>query len=311
LVADPKEPGAVIHTRHADTHFLSGEECVTAGCFQCKYPNPCKYASEGYFGSKFVTVAVSGGVDKQVHFSGYQVSNQCEALVKDNCLVPTRDAPELAWVRESTPQQYVPDVTFMEKDEYGNDVSKTGRPLPVEYLIVDVPCGVPLEEQFSFHADAKSQPFVVENRAELGQLQNFDTICLYASQFTINQFLEMISDFHFLLYLITNNTFPFTIEELKPVFGAIMSKDRAKAYDWSQTNDHWATFVQLMAAHATGGAASSSSGLIAPAPVKAGQDRSGSGTGAGAQGSFQCQHCTYLNPVQHGDCVLCGLPVSS
>lgn len=60
LVADPKEPGAVIHTRHADTHFLSGEECVTAGCFQCKYPNPCKYASEGYFGSKFVTVAVSG-----------------------------------------------------------------------------------------------------------------------------------------------------------------------------------------------------------------------------------------------------------
>lgn len=60
LLADPKSPGSVVYTRHAETHFLSAEECITAASFQCKFPNPCKYAPEGYFGSKFVTVVVSG-----------------------------------------------------------------------------------------------------------------------------------------------------------------------------------------------------------------------------------------------------------
>lgn len=43
---------------------------------------------------------------------GYQVSNQCMALVRDDCLVPTRDVPELGYVRESTDRQYVPDVFY-------------------------------------------------------------------------------------------------------------------------------------------------------------------------------------------------------
>lgn len=43
---------------------------------------------------------------------GYAVSAQCMALVRDDCLVPTRDAPELGYVRESTDKQYVPDVYY-------------------------------------------------------------------------------------------------------------------------------------------------------------------------------------------------------
>lgn len=43
---------------------------------------------------------------------GYQVSAQCMALVRDNCFVPTKDAPELGYVRESTDKQYVPDVFY-------------------------------------------------------------------------------------------------------------------------------------------------------------------------------------------------------
>lgn len=34
------------------------------------------------------------------------------ALVRDDCLVPTLDAPELGYVRESTSEQYVPDVFY-------------------------------------------------------------------------------------------------------------------------------------------------------------------------------------------------------
>jgi hypothetical protein len=43
---------------------------------------------------------------------GYSVSNQCMALVRDNCLVPTKDAQELGYIRESSGKQYVPDVFY-------------------------------------------------------------------------------------------------------------------------------------------------------------------------------------------------------
>ncbi len=33
-------------------------------------------------------------------------------LVRDDCLVPTKDAPELGYVRESSEKQYVPDVFY-------------------------------------------------------------------------------------------------------------------------------------------------------------------------------------------------------
>ena len=55
---------------------------------------------------------ILGDSQHQVHMEGYQVSNQCQALVKDGCLVPTKDAPELGYVRQSTADLYVPDVYY-------------------------------------------------------------------------------------------------------------------------------------------------------------------------------------------------------
>ena len=57
----------------------------------------------------------------------------------------SKDAPELAYIVESSEAQYIPDVFFMEKDEYGNEIKKIGRPLPVEYLLIDVPVTTPLQ----------------------------------------------------------------------------------------------------------------------------------------------------------------------
>ena len=48
----------------------------------------------------------------QVHMEGYMVSNQCMALARERVLVPTKDAPELGYVKESGPKQYVPDVFY-------------------------------------------------------------------------------------------------------------------------------------------------------------------------------------------------------
>ncbi|PSN33783.1 Nuclear protein localization protein 4, partial [Blattella germanica] len=112
LVADDVKKGTVKHVRNIESHFLSSEECIMAGHYQNQQPNPCRFSPVGYFGSKFVTVCVTGDASNQVHMEGYQVSNQCMALVRDNCLVPTKDAPELGYVRESTDKQFVPDVYY-------------------------------------------------------------------------------------------------------------------------------------------------------------------------------------------------------
>lgn len=50
------------HTRGGDMHLVSAEECMMAADLQNNHPNPCKYARDKYFGSKFVTVIVSGKV---------------------------------------------------------------------------------------------------------------------------------------------------------------------------------------------------------------------------------------------------------
>lgn len=55
---------------------------------------------------------VVGDSQKQVHLEGYQVSGQCQALVRDGILLPTKDAPELGYIRDCSPQHYVPDVYY-------------------------------------------------------------------------------------------------------------------------------------------------------------------------------------------------------
>ena len=138
LIAEEQNKGTAKNTRNSETYFLSAEECITAATFQNQNPNPCRLASNGYYGSKFTTVIVSGDKDLQISFEGYQVSNQGMSLVADDCLVPTIDAPELGYIRESSPDLFVSDVYYKEKDEYGNEITKPARPLPLEYLLVDV-----------------------------------------------------------------------------------------------------------------------------------------------------------------------------
>lgn len=44
-----------------------------AADFQNQFPNPCNLSRTGYFGSKFVTVCVSGNETNQISLKGYQV----------------------------------------------------------------------------------------------------------------------------------------------------------------------------------------------------------------------------------------------
>lgn len=244
LIAEDMKLGTVRNLRNADTHFLSAQEVVMAGHFQNAHPNPCRLSPDGYFGSKSVTVIVTGK-ENQVHTEGYQVSNQGMALVRDDCLVPTKDAPELGYIREGTRQQYVPDVFFKEKDKFGNEVSKIGRPLPLEYLLVDVPASSPVEPRYTFATLPEKRPFPVENRFLDGQIQDFDALKTYMSQFTTDTFLEAVSDFHLLIYVANMEMLPFR-DSLGPLLGAIKDRDRQRAILWQEQCEHWATLQQLI-----------------------------------------------------------------
>lgn len=67
LISDDPALGTVKHIRGIDTHFLTAQECIMAGHLQNQHPNVCKYSSNGYFGSKFVTVCVTGKVNISIN----------------------------------------------------------------------------------------------------------------------------------------------------------------------------------------------------------------------------------------------------
>ncbi|KAK0173737.1 hypothetical protein PV328_006888 [Microctonus aethiopoides] len=316
LIADDMKKGTVKHVRNIDSHFLSAQECMMAGQFQNQHPNTCRFSPSGFFGSKFVTVCVTGDEKNQVHMEGYQVSNQCMALVRDGCLVPTKDAPELGYVRESTDKQYVPDVYYKEKDSYGNEVSRLARPLPVEYLLVDVPASTPLTPQFTFFASDNVVPFPVENRMIDNQIQEFSSLCTYMQQFGPDQFLEAVSDFHLLLFISTMDMLPMK-DHMPLLLEAIKSNDRQKALEWAKS-EHWATVEQLISATTASSPLSSntmafgsdSMGSISSDIAGVGiNDRPGTNLNAAPnQPLWTCPHCTFLNPAELGSCEMCNLP---
>ena len=78
---------------------------------QTLLPSNYKQTDKGVFGSKFVTICATGDKENQITMQGYQVSNQCMALVKDKILVPTKGTPELAFT-------LVPLATLQDYSQY-------------------------------------------------------------------------------------------------------------------------------------------------------------------------------------------------
>lgn len=125
-------------------------------------------------------------------------------------------------------------------------MSRVARPLPVDYLLVDVPASTPMTPQYMFSYDTSKKFFPVENRFVDGHIQDFNALTQYMSQFSPNQFLSAVSDFHLLLYIATMEMLPM-LEYMGPLFEAIKNKDADAAMEWSRS-EHWATVEQLIAA---------------------------------------------------------------
>ncbi|KAI8796398.1 nuclear protein localization protein 4 [Biomphalaria glabrata] len=297
LVADDLSKGTVKNFRgNIDSHFLSAEECIMAADFQNKYPNPCSLSPDGHFGSKFVTVVVTGDNDNQIHFEGYQVSNQCMALVRDDCFVPTKDVPQLGYIKESGNEQYVPDVFYKDKDNYGNEVIHIARPLPVEYLLVTIPAAFASDFHYTFKSNIQSESFPVENRENIGQTQEFSALTSYLERFPPNKFLEAMSDFHLLMFLATSDMLPLK-DKMDLLFEAVKNHDEVKAMEFMKTEE-WATVQEMMFANGpsmSSPTSSNTSGARQPAAQSGGP-------------MWTCAHCTFLNQSIHNSCEMCSLP---
>ncbi|KAK2820124.1 hypothetical protein Q5P01_023083 [Channa striata] len=294
LLSEDTRIGTVRYTRNQDSHYLSAEECITAGYFQNQHPNPCRLSRDGHFGSKFVTVVATGGPDNQVHFEGYQVSNQCMALVRDECLLPCKDAPELGYAKESSSEQYVPDVFYKDKDKFGNDVTFLARPLPVEYLIIDITTTFPKDPQYTF---CSTQRFPIENRDILGETQDFHSLATYLSQCNSTLFLDIVSDFHLLLFLVTNEVMPLR-DSIGLLLDAVKTSNEDLAQTWKKS-EQWATIEQLCST--VGGQPPSSLGYGAIG---------GPSVPASSSAMWSCLHCTFMNQPGTEHCEMCSLPRS-
>ncbi|KRY22249.1 Eukaryotic initiation factor 4A-III [Trichinella patagoniensis] len=279
FLRDPDDPTLLVNTRNANTYMLSAAECLIAAKYQNKYPNACKYSLDGTFGSKFVTLVLSGGENKMVDFAAYQVSNQGSALVAAECLLPSRSSPNMACVRRSTPTHYVPDVYYMCHDEYNNKIRKTAGLLPVEYLFVTIPVGLAKEMRYTLTSQKK--PFPIENRSSVGSAQNIRVVGEYVKQFEESEFLKMISNFHFLVYLLTNTEVTFELDDLAELLDAVAKQDSDLAKQWAENSIKWNEFKNLIG---------------------------NGGESVGESEPWACGHCTYLNDHPNADCEMCSLP---
>lgn len=138
LQNDKDNPGKVICKRNSDSFFVSSLEAVFIAQMQLKNPSPCKFSSSGHFGSKYVTVIVTGDNEGQVGLTEFQVSNSCMAMVDAGIIEPSID-PSLVLVKESSKTLYVPEVFYKDKNEYGVVVQSAAKPtFPVDYLLTRV-----------------------------------------------------------------------------------------------------------------------------------------------------------------------------
>ena len=90
------------------------------------------------------------------------------------------------------------------KGEYGIEVTRIARPLPLEYLIVELTTTHPLHPKPSLPG-GRGDPFPVENREPIGEMQNFEAFVKYLDPQKSTNFLSAMSNFHLLFFLFTTD----------------------------------------------------------------------------------------------------------
>lgn len=63
-------------------------------------------------------------------------------------------------------------LDFKDKDSYGNNVTFLARPMPIEYVLIEVPAAFPQDHQYQYtFSQGNGASFPIANREELGEIQ--------------------------------------------------------------------------------------------------------------------------------------------
>ncbi|KAJ1943804.1 nuclear protein localization protein 4, partial [Linderina pennispora] len=272
------EAGKVLFRRHGNSYFLTSLECRLAAYMQNKYPSRCRWARGGHFGSKFVTVCISGNQDQDVEMTAWQVSSQAMAMQKADLVVPS-SVPSKLCVLEATKTRYVPDIFYKYTNEYNLPVTANAKPaFPIEYLLVNLTYGFPKQPMAKFR---RPEPFPIENREHMHEVQTPALLRSRIQEAVADpaKIAAVLSDFHLLVYLVSLDIF--SKDELKTLGRIATDPEYAtEGMQHLQTASGWQTLsMMLEAAEAAGPAPSTSAsstgladsaGASAPPPTASG-----------------------------------------
>lgn len=118
-------------------------------------------------------------------------------------------------------------------------------------------------------------------------IQDAVNLSAYVHDFSLNQFLELATNFHFLLFVLTNDIVKFSDTDVSrpgcefcqvaELCAAVREQDRAKAMDWAQKNVSW---TQL----------STHAAMICEEHQNS---RPSSAGPSSMHGTWDCKHCTF------------------
>lgn len=136
---------------------------LLSASYQITHPLPTRASPTGHYSSRFVTCCLTGTAEGGIDVIAWQASENAEAMVKAGIVEPSVD-PGVVRVRVPGEGEYVPEVFYSFKNEYGLQVKMPARPtFPVEYLFVNVTHGFPVSPNPLFLSNA----FPTENRPGL------------------------------------------------------------------------------------------------------------------------------------------------